>query len=29
MADEKFFVNKEGLDELLKEQDNLLHVFRD
>ena len=29
MADEKFFVTKEGLDELLKEQDNLLHVVRD
>ena len=29
MADEKFLVNKEGLDELLKEQDNLIHVVRD
>lgn len=28
MAD-KFFVTKEGLDELLKEQDNLIHVVRD
>ena len=26
MADEKFYVTKEGLDELLKEQDNLIHV---
>ena len=24
MADEKFLVTKEGLDELLKEQDNLI-----
>ena len=29
MADEKFLVTKEGLDELLKEQDNLIHVVRD
>lgn len=29
MADEKFYVTKEGLDELLKEQDNLIHVVRD
>ena len=28
MADEKFLVTKEGLDELLKEQDNLIHVVR-
>ena len=24
----KFYVTKEGLDELLKEQDNLIHVVR-
>lgn len=29
MADEKFLVTKEGLDELLKEQNNLIHVVRD
>ena len=29
MADEKFLVTKEVLDELLKEQDNLIHVVRD
>lgn len=29
MAEEKFLVTKEGLDELLKEQDNLIHVVRD
>ena len=29
MDDEKFLVTKEGLDELLKEQDNLIHVVRD
>lgn len=29
MADEKFLVTKKGLDELLKEQDNLIHVVRD
>ena len=29
MADEKFLVTKEGLDELLQEQDNLIHVVRD
>ena len=29
MADEKFLVTKEGLDELLKEQHNLIHVVRD
>ena len=29
MADEKFLLTKEGLDELLKEQDNLIHVVRD
>ena len=29
MADEKFLVTKEGLDELLKEQDNLIHVVSD
>ena len=29
MVDEKFLVTKEGLDELLKEQDNLIHVVRD
>ena len=29
MADEKFLGTKEGLDELLKEQDNLIHVVRD
>ncbi|WP_416327994.1 transcription elongation factor GreA [[Clostridium] innocuum] len=29
MADEKFLVTKEGLDELLKEQDNLIRVVRD
>ena len=29
MADETFLVTKEGLDELLKEQDNLIHVVRD
>ena len=29
MADEKFLVTEEGLDELLKEQDNLIHVVRD
>ena len=29
MADEKFLVTKEGLDELLKEKDNLIHVVRD
>ena len=29
MADEKFLVTKEGLDELLKEQENLIHVVRD
>ena len=29
MSDEKFLVTKEGLDELLKEQDNLIHVVRD
>ena len=29
MADEKFLVTKEGLDELLKELDNLIHVVRD
>ena len=29
MADEKFLVTTEGLDELLKEQDNLIHVVRD
>lgn len=29
MADEKFLVTREGLDELLKEQDNLIHVVRD
>ena len=29
MADEKFLVTKDGLDELLKEQDNLIHVVRD
>lgn len=29
MADEKFLVTKEGLDELLKEQDNPIHVVRD
>ena len=29
MADEKFLVTKEGLDELLKEQVNLIHVVRD
>lgn len=27
--DEKFLVTKEGLDELLKEQDRLIHVVRD
>ena len=29
MAEEKLLVTKEGLDELLKEQDNLNHVVRD
>lgn len=29
MADKKFLVTKEGYDELLKEQDNLIHVVRD
>ena len=29
MADEKFLVTKEGLDELLKGEDNLIHVVRD
>ena len=29
MADEKFLVTKEGLDELLIDQDNLIHVVRD
>lgn len=29
MAEEKFLVTKEGLDELLKEQHNLIHVVRD
>ena len=29
MAAEKFLVTKEGLDALLKEQDNLIHVVRD
>lgn len=28
MAQKKFLVTKEGLDELLKEQDNLIHVVR-
>ncbi len=29
MAEEKFYVTKEGLEELLKEQDNLIHTVRD
>ncbi len=29
MAEEKFYVTKEGLEELLKEQDNLIHKVRD
>lgn len=28
MAQKKFLVTKEGLDELIKEQDNLIHVVR-
>ena len=28
MADEKIYVTQEGLEELLKEQDNLIHVVR-
>lgn len=29
MAEEKFLVTQEGYDELVKEQDNLIHVVRD
>lgn len=29
MAEEKFLVTKEGLDELIKEQNRLIHVVRD